>query len=599
MAPEQRRLAAIVAADVVGYSRLMGRDESGTLNALKTLRRVVVDPRVEAFGGRLVKTTGDGLLLEFASAVDAVRCVVDLQTAAAAHNAAIPEDRRIVLRVGVNLGDVIIEGDDIFGDGVNVAARLQEVATPGGACLSSRVHDEVRDRLDLAFDDGGEQRLKNIARPVRLWRWSPGAAATPGMAAPAKRASGTAAVEPSQVARSLADKPSIAVLPFQNLSDDPTQDYFVDGVTEDIITALSRFRELRVASRSSSFPFKGKTLGIREIARQLGVQYVLAGSMRKAASRVRVTAELTDCETGMGVWADRYDRDLADIFDLQDDVSRTVAAVVQPAVRGAEVERARQKPRENLSAYDLYLRALPHMWSASRDEIPKAIELLRQSLGHDGTSAPTLAALAWCLSMAPPAGAASPGQATAEALSLGRRAVEQDSTDAFAQAVYGQALCVVSGEYDQGFLHAEEAVRLNPGSAFSWGSMGFASNMAGDFERGVESFNLAISLSPSDAFLYLWLAGMSAAYFALARYEEGAAWARKAVQRNPNFGTAHRLVAANLVLAGRAEEARDVTRKRDLVQRPSLREIRALRLFGPDEVLERYLSAQRSCGVSD
>jgi TolB-like protein len=320
MAPEQRRLAAIVAADVVGYSRLMGRDESGTLSALKTV------------------------LLEFPSVVDAVRCVVEVQTtAAAAHNASIPEDRRIVLRIGVNLGDIIIEGDDIFGDGVNVAALLQEVATPGGFCLSSRVHDEVRDRLDLVFEDAGTHKLRNIARPVRVWRRSPGSA-TPTR---------TTAVEISEVARALAGKPSIAVLPFQNLSGEPDQDYFVDGVTEDIITALSRFRELLVTSRSSSFPLKGKNADIGEIARQLGVQYVLTGSMRKAPNRIRVTAELTDCENGRRVWADRYDRDLADIFDLQDDISRTVAAVVEPAVRGAEIERARRKPRENLSAYDL------------------------------------------------------------------------------------------------------------------------------------------------------------------------------------------------------------------------------------------------------
>jgi TolB-like protein/class 3 adenylate cyclase len=399
MASQQRRLAAVVAADVVGYSRLMGHDEAGTLTALRTVRRELVDPRIDAFGGRIVKTTGDGLLLEFPSVVDAVRCVAEIQTAIAAYNAGIPADCLIVFRVGVNIGDIVIEGDDIFGDGVNVAARLQALAAPGGLCVSSRVHEEVRDRLYLRFEDGGDQELKNIVRPVRVWRWSPDTETPPESMAP----------ELSQAARVLARKPSVAVLPFQNLSGDPEQEYFADGVTEDIITALSRFHELLVNSRSSSFPFKGKNLDTRYIGRQLGVQYVLSGSIRKAAVRIRVSAELTNCENGRQVWADRYDRDLARIFDLQDDISRTVAAVVQPAVRGAEIERARRKPTESLSAYDLHLRALPHMWAGTREEIPTAIALLQQSLRLDPASAPTLAALAYCIFMARPVGVAMPG----------------------------------------------------------------------------------------------------------------------------------------------------------------------------------------------
>lgn len=587
----QRRLAAIVAADVAGYSRLMGRDESGTLEALRTVRNEIVDPAIAAHSGRLVKTTGDGLLIEFASVVDAVRAMAALQRAMATHNAPLPEERRLVFRIGVNLGDIISEDGDIFGDGVNVAARLQAIAPPGGLCLAGRVHDEVRDRLDLAFEDGGAQNLKNIARPVQVWRWSPEGA----RAAPAR----PAAVEPAEMARALAGKPSVAVLPFRNLSGDPEQDYFTDGVTEEIITALARFHALRVAARSASFPFKGSTLEGREIAGRLGVQYLLTGSMRRAANRIRVTAELTNAETGLQVWTDRYDRDLADIFDLQDDIGRTVAAVVEPAVRGAEIERARRKPTESLTAYDLYLRALPHLWAATREAIPRAIALLRQSLAHDADSAPTLATLAWGLFMAPIEGIGRPGETLAEALELARRAVEQDREDAFAQAMYGFAVSGIADQYDQGCLHAEEAVRLNPGLPLAWGALGYTSNRRGDFARGIECLELAVRLGPSDGFLYFWLTGLAGAHFALGRHDEGIAWARKAVQRHPGFGTAHRLLAAHLVLAGHVEEAREISRRRDAVQRTTLTELRALRLFHQPDILDRYIAAQRACGVEE
>ena len=282
---EQRRLAAIVSADVAGYSRLMGRDESGTLAALKALRQEVVDPAIARHGGRIVKTTGDGLLLEFPSVVNAVRCAVEVQTAMADRTAEIAEDRRIAFRIGINLGDIIVEGDDIFGDGVNVAARLQEIAPPGGICISSRVHEDVRDRLDTAFDDGGTQTLKNIARPVQVWRWQPG---TPVPPKPA----------PAPTALPLPDKPSIAVLPFQNMSGDPEQEYFVDGMVEDIITALSRFKSLFVIARNSSFTYKGQAVDIRQVGRELGVRYVLEGSVRKAANRLRITGQLIDAATG-------------------------------------------------------------------------------------------------------------------------------------------------------------------------------------------------------------------------------------------------------------------------------------------------------------
>jgi TolB-like protein/class 3 adenylate cyclase len=336
MAREQRRLAAIVAADVVGYSRLMGKDETGTLAALKTLRREIVDPQIAAHGGRIVKTTGDGLLLEFASVVDAVQCVVEVQTTMAAGVADVPENRRIAFRIGVNLGDIIIDGDDIFGDGVNIAARLQELAAPGGMCVSSRVYDDVCDRFDLRFDDGGTQALKNISRPIHVWRWLPGSSLPSEAAAAGSRDAG--------LARS--DKPSIAVLAFANMGGDPEQEYFGDGLVEDIITALSRISAFSVMARNSSFTYKGRAVDVRKVGQELGVRYVLEGSVRKAGGRLRITGQLADTTTGNHIWADRYEGGLEEVFDFQDRITSSVVAVIEPKVRQAEIARAGQANRE-------------------------------------------------------------------------------------------------------------------------------------------------------------------------------------------------------------------------------------------------------------
>src|SRR5215468_6837930 len=338
---EQRRLAAIVSADVAGYSRLMGQDESGTLAALKAIRQEVVDPAIASHGGRIVKTTGDGLLLEFPSVVNAVRCAIEVQVAMAGRTAELPEDRRIAFRIGINIGDIIVEGDDIFGDGVNVAARLQEIAAPGGICVSIRVHEDVRDRIDTAFDDGGTQTLKNIARPVQVWRWHPGTAASP---------------IPTPLP--LPDKPSIAVLPFQNMSGDPEQEYFADGVVEEIIMALSRFKSLFVIARNSSFAYKGKSPDLRQVGRELGVRYVLEGSVRKAGDRLRITAQLIDTTSGAHIWADRFEGELGDVFAFQDEVTVKVVAAIAPRVERAEIERARRRPSGNTDAYYCYLRGL-------------------------------------------------------------------------------------------------------------------------------------------------------------------------------------------------------------------------------------------------
>ncbi|MGY4505395.1 TolB-like protein [Bradyrhizobium sp. GM24.11] len=394
-------------------------------------------------------------------------------------------------------------------------------------------------------------------------------------------------------------KPSLVVLPFRNMSGDPDQSYFADGVTEDIITALSRFRELVVIARGSSFALRDKGMTSQQIAQQFGVQYVLSGHIRKAGNRIRVSAELTHTGSEAQVWSDRYDRPLTDIFDLQDDVSSSVAAVVDPAVRGAEIERARRKPPTNLSAYDLYLRALHHLWAGTRDDVTKAIDLLRQSLGLDQARTPTLAALAWGLIMASPLGAQTAPDAAIEARGLARRAVEQDSGDAFAHAVYGFTLFGPAGDNDQGRIHASEAVTLNPSSAFAWGVLGMIDSMGGDYDNAIACLHRSLVLSPYDTMLHLWMTGLTASCFALGRHEDGIAWARKSVRHNPGNGTGHRMLAANLAAVGRLEEAREVTRNRDATQKTTICDLRAMRFFKQDDALERYLSAQQLAGVAD
>ncbi len=367
--PVERRLTAILAADVAGYSRLTGIDEEGTHARLKEHLRVVVDPCIARHRGRIVKNTGDGLLAEFGSVVDALRCALHVQRGMAECNKSLPAESRIEFRIGINLGDVILDAGDIFGDGVNVAARIEALAEPGGICLSDDAQRLVRGKLDVAFEDAGEQRLKNIASPVRVYR-----------VRPAGKAAAAAAPRP---ALALPDKPSIAVLPFQNLSGDPEQEYFADGIVEDIITALSRFRNLFVISRNSSFTYKGRAVDVKQVGRELGVRYVLEGSVRKAASRVRITAQLIDAATGGHLWADRFDGALENIFELQDQVTERVVGAIAPKLEQAEIERAKRKPTGSLDAYDYYLRAHAtiHPWTRAGNE--EALKLFYRAIELD------------------------------------------------------------------------------------------------------------------------------------------------------------------------------------------------------------------------
>ena len=382
---ETRKLAAILVADVVGYSRLAGTDEDRTLARLRGLRSDVIDPAIAAHHGRIVKRTGDGSIIEFRSAVDAVRCAVEVQNAMVERNAGVPEDRRIEFRLGIHVGDVVEESDgDLMGDGVNIAARLESICEPGGVCLSRAAYEQVRDRVNEHFVDLGEKALKNIARPVHAYGIGRNKQHSPSQAVPEKPT------------LSLPDKPSIAVLPFQNMSGDPEQDYFADGMVEDIITGLSRIRWLFVIARNSSFVYKGNTVDVRQVGRELGVRYVLEGGVRKSGARLRITAQLVEAETGAHLWADKFDGALEDVFDLQDQITDRVVGIVEPSVRKSEIERSRRKRPESLSAYDLYLRALPHVMTLSFSNASVAAKLLEDALKLDPDYPAAHAYLGFC-----------------------------------------------------------------------------------------------------------------------------------------------------------------------------------------------------------
>jgi adenylate cyclase len=426
----ERRLAAILAADVAGYSRLMGANEEGTLAQLKSIRRALVDPTISAHRGRIVKTTGDGMLVEFASAVDAMRNAFAIQRGMAERNTAVPQDQRIEFRVGIHVGDVIFDENDIFGDGVNIAARLEGIAEPGGIYISDDAYRQVRGKVDIACDDMGPQPLKNIAEPMRAWRVrltgeSPSAAQS------------GSAVGQSQ-ALPLPDKPSIAVLPFQNMSGDPEQEYFADGIVEDIITALSRFKALFVIARNSSFTYKGRAIDVKQVGRELGVRYVLEGSVRKAANRVRITGQLIDSSTGGHLWADRFDGGLDDIFNLQDQVTESVVGAIAPAVETAEIARGKRKPTESLDAYALYLRGSARLYQfAGLQANAEALRLFNSAIKLDPDFASAYGRAASLYAFAKGYGWIS-GTPTeiAEVARLAQRAVELGKDDAIALAAY-------------------------------------------------------------------------------------------------------------------------------------------------------------------
>jgi adenylate cyclase len=545
VAREQRKLAAIVAADVVGYSRLMGRDESGTLAALKMLRHELIDPKITEHGGRLVKTTGDGLLLEFASVVDAVRCVGEIQAAMAARNVDMPAERRIEFRVGVNIGDVIIDGDDIFGDGVNVAARLQELATPGGISISGRVQEDVRGKLDISFEDTGDQQLKNIAWPVRVYRLKAGGA--------------TPAVPPPLA---LPDKPSIAVLPFENMSGDPEQQYFADGITDDIITALSRISMLFVIARASSFAYRGKAIDIRQIGRELGVRYVLEGSVRKAGQRLRITGQLVEAETGAHLWADRFDSVLEDVFDLQDRVTMGVAGAMEPSITQAEIRRANRKPTENLQAYDWLARAVGEHQLDSCDALDRAMQMARRAIELDPRYAQAYACLAaWLMLRRIYAWTEDEAAETAEAVRLAHLAVQLAPNDSLVLTFAAVALGILDRDLANAIPWLDRAIALDPNSAFAFGMGAVVRNMAGDYATAADHADRAMRLSPFDRYSYIFSMSRGVGHLLQRQLPEAVVWLRKSAQENPRHLPTYFFLGSALAHAGQIEEARAAIRR--------------------------------------
>jgi TolB-like protein/class 3 adenylate cyclase len=541
--PPIRRLAAILAADVAGYSRLMGADEEGTHERLRGHLRELVNPKVAEHRGRVVKNTGDGFLAEFGSVVDALRCAVEVQRGMVERNGATPPEKRIEFRIGINLGDVIVEEHDIFGDGVNVAARVEALADPGGVLVSNTVHDHVRDRLLLAFEDLGEQQVKNIARPVRVYRVRDiGVAKSPS---------------PPSAVLPLPDKPSIAVLPFQNMSGDPEQEYFADGMVEEIITALSRIRWLFVIARNSSFTYKGQAVDVKQVGRELGVRYVLEGSVRKAAGRVRITAQLIDAFSGVHLWADRFDGSLEDIFDLQDKVASSVAGVMEPALQAAETARSAARPTADLTAYDLYLRASATFWS-STGQASEALRLAEQAIERDLPYGPALAWAAVCAHRLVLDGRShDPAADRLKGANYARRALEVAGDDAGTLANAAFALAHFGEDIDAMIALVDRALARNPSFARGWHLGGILRLMAGHPDSAIEYAEASLRLSPR-ARIGTQLLTIGAALFVSRRFGEAVPNLQLALQEDPLSPLPYRYLAASYSHMGRLDDAKAI-----------------------------------------
>jgi adenylate cyclase len=582
----ERKLSAIVAADVAGYSRLMGADEEGTLASLNGHLRDLVNPSIAAHRGRVVKTTGDGLLAEFASVVDAVRCAIEVQSGMAARNAGVAPDRRLDFRIGINVGDIVEQDGDIFGDGVNIAARLEGIADPGGICVSARVQEDAAGKIDLPFEDIGAQALKNISRPIPAFRIR-----LDGVASPAPRP-----------ALSLPNKPSIAVLPFQNMSGEAEQDYFADGMVEEIITALSRVRWLFVIARNSSFTYKGRAVDVKQIGRELGVRYLLEGSIRKAGSRVRITGQLIDTATGAHLWAERFEGNLEDVFDLQDQVTARVVGAINPKLEQAEIDRARRKPPESLDAYDYFLRGLAAFYQWTQETNDEALAMFYKAIELDPDFAATYGLAARCYARRKSFGwVIDRDSETAETVRLARRAADLGKNDAVALFCAGIALAFVVGDLDDGDALIERALVVDPNLAVAWAFSGWVKVWLGQPEAGVERAARAMRLSPHDPQTHNMQAATAAAHFFAGRNEDALSWAETSIRAQPGYVLTLAVAAASAALAGKESVAgKAMTRLRQLV--PQLRianvEAEIFPVRRPDD-LQRWTEALRKAGLPD
>ncbi|MGC1350974.1 MAG: adenylate/guanylate cyclase domain-containing protein [Xanthobacteraceae bacterium] len=536
----QRRLAAIMSADVVGYSRLMGMDEAGTLSRLNALRRELIDPAIAGHSGRIVKLMGDGALVEFASAVDAVTCAIEIQRQLREHDAGGSEVGSIRFRIGINVGDIIIEGEDILGDGVNIAARIEGIAEPGGISISEDAWRQVQGKVVANFVDAGEQSLKNIARPVRVYRVELGE---------------QSAAEPAAPTLPLPDRPSIAVLPFQNMSGDPEQEYFTDGMVEDIITGLSRIKWLFVIARNSTFTFKGRAIDVKQIGRELGVRYVLEASVRRVTDRIRITGQLIDAVSGAHVWAERYDRKSDDIFALQDEITLSVVGAIEPSLRLAEIERVKRKRPDSLDAYDLVLQAQPDVYSGMPDRATKALPLLERALALNSDYALAHAFAAMCYhNRFLRAGLHE--QDRAASIQHAQAALASGQDDALALTFAGFSIGMDANDRNSAFAAFDAALALSPSSALTYFCGSAILGWAGVAERAIEWAERGIRLSPFDPWRFAAYHALTLGHFHRGHYQEAADSAYKAVQANPGHSISRMLLAASLVKLGRMDEAK-------------------------------------------
>ena len=579
----ERRLAAILAADVVGYSRLMEQDEAGTFERLRQTRTDLVEPEIVRHSGRIFKLMGDGLLAEFGSAVDAVECAAAIQHAMSGTNPRVPDGHRIELRIGVHVGDVIVDGDDRHGEAVNIAARLQQIAEPSGICVSRRVMELARQRVAVGFDLTGEERLKNMVEPVAVYT---------------VRLDGAS----SRQAPSLPDRPSIAVLPFANMSEDPKQEYFSDGIVEEIITALSRFRQLFVIARNSSFTYKGRAVDVKQVGRELGVRYVLEGGVRKAGSRVRISGQLVDAATGAHLWADRFEGGIEDIFDLQDQVTASVVGAIVPKLEEAEIERAKRKPTESLDAYDYFLRGIARVQRWTREANDEALRMFYRAIELDPDFASAYGMAARCYAQRKTNGwFTDRAQEVAEATRLARCAVELGRDDAVALSFGALVLAYVAGDLDDGVAFAERALTLNSNLAVAWDIIGWMKICLGDPDTGIRNVALAMRLSPLDPRISFWQFHTSLAHFVAGRYDEAASWAARSLRNQQDYLPPIRILAASNALAGRLQEAQKaIARLRQLD--PSLRISRLEDVLPPLRRAEdraRYVEGLRKAGLPE
>ena len=535
----KRKLAAILSADVKGYSRLMNQDEEDTVKTLKQ-HRGTISGLVNEYRGRVVDSPGDNILAEFGSVVDAVKCAVKIQETLKGKNAELPESRRMEFRIGVNLGDVIEDEERVYGEGVNIAARIEALSEPGGICISGTVYDHVENKLKAEYEYLGEQEVKNIAKLVRVYR---------------VRKGGNTVLSENNIELELPGKPSIAVLPFVNMSGDPDQEYFSDGISEDLITALSKFRWFFVTARNSTFTYKGKSVDVKAVAKSLGVRYVLEGSVRKVGNRLRITAQLIDAPSGHHVWAERYDRDLNDIFAVQDEITERIVTSVGSEFLSAEMQRAQRKDLRSLDAWDYVMRAAFHHSRYIKEAVGEAQRLLRKAIELDPLNAGGFSLLAFTnLTQVQFGWTESAEESIQEATKAAQRAVAIDDRDALAHTALG-LVDLITRRYDDAIRRLEGAIDLNVNLAYAYGGLGQALALSGEYEKAVVQINKAVRLSPHDPFIVYWFGHLGLAAFADARYEEACEWGRKVVRENPQFPGGHRLLAASYGQLGRIDEA--------------------------------------------